>query len=48
VAREFYERDASGLPREWLARVRRSLKTNGPAFSATRMVRDYVDRFYRP
>jgi glycogen phosphorylase len=47
VAREFYARDESGLPREWLARVRRSLKTNGPAFSATRMVRDYVEQFYR-
>jgi starch phosphorylase len=47
VAREFYTRDESGLPREWLARVRRSLKTNGPAFSATRMVRDYVEQMYR-
>jgi glycogen phosphorylase len=47
VAREFYTRDESGLPREWLARVRRSLKTNGPAFSATRMVRDYVEAMYR-
>jgi starch phosphorylase len=47
VAREFYDRDGSGLPRAWLARVRRSLRTNGPAFSASRMVRDYVERFYR-
>jgi glycogen phosphorylase len=47
VAREFYERDASGIPRAWLARVRRSLKTNGPGFSASRMMRDYVEQFYR-
>jgi glycogen phosphorylase len=46
VAREFYERDEAGVPRAWLARVRASLRTNGPAFSATRMVRDYVERFY--
>jgi starch phosphorylase len=46
VAREFYDRDESGLPRAWLARVRASLKTNAPAFSATRMVEDYVERFY--
>jgi starch phosphorylase len=46
VAREFYDRDGSGLPRAWLARVRASLKTNGPAFSATRMMRDYVERYY--
>jgi starch phosphorylase len=46
VTREFYDRDDSGIPRAWLARVRASLKTNGPAFSATRMVRDYVERLY--
>jgi glycogen phosphorylase len=46
VTREFYDRDEAGIPRAWLARVRASLKTNGPAFSATRMVRDYVERFY--
>ncbi|HYI19959.1 MAG TPA: alpha-glucan family phosphorylase [Solirubrobacteraceae bacterium] len=46
VAREFYERDAGGLPRAWLARVKASLATNGPAFSATRMVQDYVRQFY--
>jgi starch phosphorylase len=47
VTREFYDRDEAGLPRAWLARVRESLKTNGPAFSATRMMRDYAERFYR-
>jgi hypothetical protein len=26
--------------------VKASLKTNGPAFSATRMVRDYAEQFY--
>jgi starch phosphorylase len=47
VSREFYERDESGLPRAWLARIRKSLKTNGPQFSATRMMRDYEERLYR-
>jgi starch phosphorylase len=46
VAREFYDRDGSGIPRAWLARVRASLKTNGPAFSASRMMRDYEEHFY--
>jgi starch phosphorylase len=46
VTREFYDRGNLGIPRAWLARVRASLKTNGPAFSATRMVADYVERFY--
>jgi glycogen phosphorylase len=47
VSREFYDRDDAGIPRAWLARVRASLKTNGPQFSATRMMRDYEERFYR-
>jgi starch phosphorylase len=46
VVPEFYDRDADGLPRAWLARTKASLRTNGPAFSASRMVRDYVERIY--
>ncbi len=46
VVPAFYDRDADGLPRAWLARVKASLRTNGPEFSATRMVRDYVNTIY--
>jgi glycogen phosphorylase len=46
VVPEFYDRDADGLPRAWLARTKASLRTNGPAFSASRMLRDYVERMY--
>jgi starch phosphorylase len=46
VTRIFYDRDAAGLPAEWLAMIRASLRTNGPRFSATRMVRDYAERIY--
>jgi starch phosphorylase len=42
----YYDRDAGGLPRAWLARVKRSLLTNGPAFGAGRMLEDYVQRVY--
>jgi glycogen phosphorylase len=43
----FYDdRDAGGHPGAWLARVKASLRTNGPAFSATRMLRDYVQQIY--
>jgi glycogen phosphorylase len=43
----FYDdRDAGGLPGAWLTRVKASLRTNGPAFSATRMLRDYVQQIY--
>ncbi len=43
----FYERDADGVPQRWVDMMRRSLETNGPRFSATRMVREYADRVYR-
>jgi starch phosphorylase len=33
-------------PRSWLDRVRQSLRTIGPQFSAERMVDDYVERMY--
>jgi len=48
VKPEFYERDERGLPRAWLARVRASLRSIGPAFSADRMLADYVARCYTP
>ena len=46
VLPRFQERTADGIPVAWLAMVRQSLKTNGPRFSATRMVREYADRIY--
>jgi starch phosphorylase len=42
----FYDRDGTGLPHRWLAMVRASLRTNGPRFSASRMVREYMTRIY--
>jgi len=46
VAPLFYERNDEGVPTAWVERIKRSLRTNGPRFSATRMVRDYVDTAY--
>jgi starch phosphorylase len=43
----FHERDAMDVPQRWVAMVRRSLVTHGPRFSATRMVKEYVDQVYR-
>ena len=43
----YYERDERGSPRGWVERVRRSLLTNGPAFSANRMMEDYLGTTYR-
>jgi starch phosphorylase len=43
----FYERDADGLPAAWLERIRASLRTLAPRFSASRMLREYVEGPYR-
>jgi starch phosphorylase len=44
----FYDRDPSGLPRRWLAKVRASLATLTPRYSANRAVREYTERYYLP
>ena len=44
----FYDRDADGLPRAWLARIRASMRTLAPAFCAGRMLDDYLQRIYTP
>ncbi len=44
----FYDRDADGVPRQWVARVKRALATITPRFSARRMLRDYVEHAYAP
>jgi starch phosphorylase len=42
----FHDRDAAGIPRDWLRRVKASLRTVGPRFSAARMLGDYVRSVY--
>ncbi len=42
----FYERDAAGLPRGWIQRIKSSLRTIGPAFCTARMVSDYLVHVY--
>jgi len=44
----FHERDGDGLPRRWLAAVRRTLVTLAPKVQATRMVADHVAHLYAP
>jgi starch phosphorylase len=44
----FYDRDGDGLPREWIARMKRAIRTLGWRFSADRMVLDYVRECYIP
>jgi len=42
----FYQRDADGLPQEWIQRMTNSIATLAARFSAHRMVIDYVQKAY--
>ena len=42
----FYDRDADGLPRQWIDRMATSIATLAARFSAHRMVMDYVEQGY--
>jgi len=44
----FYERDADGVPQQWVAMMRESVATLGNLWTSSRMVRDYTDQFYGP
>ena len=48
VVAQYYDRDRDGLPREWIARMKRAIRTLGWRFSADRMVQDYVLKAYIP
>jgi starch phosphorylase len=48
IAPLFYERDARGMQRSWMTRVRSSLVKVAPQITAARMVRDYVTDLYLP
>jgi len=42
----FFNRDAQGIPREWLKRVRLSMATLVPQFTTDRMVKEYTNKYY--
>jgi starch phosphorylase len=44
----FYDRDESGIPRKWIAKIRRSMATLIPRFTTWRMVQEYVLKYYLP
>ncbi|TFV56907.1 glycosyltransferase family 1 protein [Mycobacterium sp. PS03-16] len=48
VAPKFYERDEHGVPIRWVEMVRHTLKALGPKVLASRMVRDYTEKYYAP
>ncbi|HWE80158.1 MAG TPA: alpha-glucan family phosphorylase [Gaiellaceae bacterium] len=42
----FNERDENGVPQRWCDKIKEALVSCAPAFSASRMVNDYVERIY--
>ena len=42
----FFQRDAQGIPRAWIKRIRRAMVTLVPQFTTERMVREYAQKFY--
>jgi starch phosphorylase len=42
----YYTRDAEGIPRGWIARVKRAIRTLAWRFNADRMVMDYARECY--
>jgi starch phosphorylase len=44
----FYDRGPDGLPREWVRRMRSTMRKLAPVFSTNRMMRQYAEKFYAP
>jgi starch phosphorylase len=44
----YYQRDHDGLPRGWIKRMKRTIRTLGWRFNADRMVMDYTTKCYLP
>ncbi|MBU1821849.1 MAG: alpha-glucan family phosphorylase, partial [Bacteroidetes bacterium] len=48
IVPEFYNRDKRGIPVRWVERMRKSMATLTPQFSANRTVREYTETYYLP
>ena len=48
VAPKFYDRNEHGVPTRWVEMVRHTLIALGPKVLASRMVRDYTEKYYAP
>jgi starch phosphorylase len=42
----YYNRDATGVPREWIGKIRRAWVTLAAQFGTWRMVQEYTNRYY--
>jgi starch phosphorylase len=48
IAPAFYRRGSDGLPQNWIATMKASMRTLIPVFNTHRMAEDYCERFYLP
>ena len=48
IVPSFYHRNERGVPEKWTSMVRSSMAKLTPYFSTNRMVREYVETYYRP
>ncbi len=44
----FYNRDETGVPRQWVARMKKCISTLAPMFNTNRMVQEYAEKLYLP
>jgi starch phosphorylase len=44
----YYDRDVHGVPRRWVAMMKETMRSIVPAFCARRMMKDYIEKLYRP
>jgi len=44
----FFARDAHGIPRQWIQKIRRAMVTLTPVFNTSRMVKEYTTKYYLP
>ena len=42
----YFNRDAAGVPREWIKKIRRAMVTLVPQFNTWRMVQEYTNKYY--
>ena len=42
----YYDNDKDGVPRKWVAMMKRAIQTLGPAYNSDRMVEDYIRTIY--
>lgn len=48
IAPLYYDRSRDGLPREWIAKMKHSIRKLAPFFNTHRMVENYTDAYYMP